>query len=303
LRIAGSQNRVENMAEMIEKLIQDYRDRAVTRREFIHRAVLVTGSLTVATTLVDALAPTRSCANQVDTNDPALISTDVKYPLADGVGLSGYLTRPKGDDKRPAVIVIHGWTGIDDHIRDVGRRLAKAGYVALVPDLLSRSGGTSAFSSGEAATKELYKLGDETFTKDLTGAVNHLNGQNFVRANKIGVIGFCWGGGRALMFTTRSKDLAASVIYYGENPQNIDDVQNIAAPVLGQYGGADARITSGVPQLEAAMKKYGKSFEYKIYPGAPHAFNSDDRPSSYREEAAKEAWGRTLEFFKKHLQS
>jgi carboxymethylenebutenolidase len=185
----------------------------------------------------------------------------------------------------------------------VGRRLAKAGYVALVPDLLSRSGGTGAFSSGEAATKELYRLGDEMFTKDLSGAVNYLNGQNFVRANKIGVTGFCWGGGRALMFTTRNKDLAASVIYYGENPQNLEDVRNITVPVLGQYGGADERITSGVPQLEAAMKKYGKSFEYKIYPGAPHAFFTDTSPRSYREEAAKEAWGRTLEFFKKHLQS
>lgn len=275
----------------------------VSRREFLQKSVLVAGSAVAANVLGDFLVSAPAHAAQVDANDPALISADVKYSAADGVGLSGYLTRPKGDDKRPAVIVIHGWTGIDDHTRDVGRRLAKAGYVALVPDLLSRSGGTGAFSSGEAATKELYKLGDEMFTKDLTGAVNHLNGQNFVRANKIGVIGFCWGGGRALMFTTRSKDLAASVIYYGENPQNIDDVQNIAAPVLSQYGGADARITSGVPQLEAAMKKHGKSFEYKIYPGAPHAFNSDNDPRSYREEAAKEAWARTLEFFKKHLQS
>ncbi len=291
------------MAERIEKLIQDYRDHAVTRREFMQRALLLTGSLAAASTLVDALAPTFSLANLVDPNDPALASGEIRYNAADGAAIGGYLTRPKGDDKRPAVIVIHGWTGIDDHIRDVGRRLAKAGYVALVPDLLSRSGGTNAFSSGEAATKELYRLGDEMFTKDLTGAVNHLKGQNFVRANKIGVTGFCWGGGRALMFTTRSKDLAASVIYYGENPRNLEDVQNIVAPVLGQYGGADDRITSGVPQLEAAMKKYGKSFEYKIYPGAPHAFNTDDSPRSYREAAAKEAWGRTLEFFKKNLQS
>ena len=275
----------------------------VSRREFLQKSALVAGSAVAANALGNFLVSAPAYGAQVDANDPALISADVKYPSVDGVGLSGYLTRPKGDDKRPAVIIIHGWTGIDDHIRDVGRRLAKAGYVALVPDLLSRSGGTGAFSSGEAATKEIFRLGDEVFTKDLTGAVNHLNGQNFVRANKIGVTGFCWGGGRALMFTTRSKDLAASVIYYGENPRNIEDVKNITAPVLGQYGGDDERITSGVPQLEAAMKKYGKSFEYKIYPGAPHAFNSDTSPRSYREEAAKEAWDRTLGFFKKHLQS
>ena len=93
------------------------------------------------------------------------------------------------------------------------------------------------------------------------------------------------------------------MIYYGGNPPNLEDVKNITAPVLGQYGGADEPITSAVPQLEEAMKKHGKSFEYKIYPGAPHAFNSDTSPQSYREDAAKEAWGRTLEFLKKNLQS
>ena len=152
-------------------------------------------------------------------------------------------------------------------------------------------------------SRRVRKLDDDTLTKDLTGGINYLKGQSFVGANKIGVIGFCWGGGKALLFTTRSKDLAASVIYYGSNPRNLEDVKNITAPVLGQYGGADEPITSAVPQLEEAMKKYGKSFEYKIYPGAPHSFNSDTSPQSYREDAAKEAWGRTLEFFKKNLQS
>jgi carboxymethylenebutenolidase len=286
-----------------KQLLRQQGREEVSRREFLRKGAIMAGSAVAANALGELLVSAPAFAAQVDASDPALISGDVRYSAADGVGLTGYLTRPKGDDKRPAVIVIHGWTGIDDHIRDVGRRLAKAGYVALVPDLLARSGGTSAFSSGETATKELYRLGDEMFTKDLSGAVNYLNGQNFVRVNKIGVIGFCWGGGKALMFTTRSKDLAASVIYYGSNPPNLDDVKNISAPVLGQYGGVDERVTAGVPQLEAAMRKYGKSFEYKIYPGAPHAFNTDTSPRSYREDAAKEAWARTLEFLKKHLQS
>jgi carboxymethylenebutenolidase len=296
-------SRKEIVAENVERLIEEYGKSKITRREFIHRAVVLTGSLVAATTLVDAITPTTSHANLVDPNDASLISGEVKYNAADGANISGYLTRPKADGKYPAVIVIHEWRGQNDHIRDVSRRLAKAGYVALAPDLLSRLGGTESFSSGQAATDGLYKLGDDNFTKDLTGAVNYLNSRNFVRANKIGVTGFCWGGARALLFTTRHQGLAASVIYYGENPKNLDDVKNITAPVLGHYGGADERVTSGVPQLEAAMKKYGKSFEYKIYPGAPHSFNSDDNPQSYREEAAKEAWARTLEFFKKHLQS
>jgi carboxymethylenebutenolidase len=291
------------MAENIEQLIQDYRDNTITRREFIYRAIVFTGSLAAASTLVDALAPPTSYAAQVDPNDPALTSSEIKYTSTDGAPIGAYVTRPRGDGPRPAVVVIHGWDGINDHIRDVARRLAKAGYVALAPDLLSRQGGTSSFANSESAIEAGRKLDDEMITKDLTGGINYLKGQSFVRANKIGITGFCWGGGRALMFTTRSKDLAASVIYYGENPRNLEDVKNITAPVLGNYGGADERITSGVPQLAEAMKKYGKSFEYKIYAGAPHAFNTDTSPRSYREEAAKEAWAKTIEFFNKHLGS
>jgi len=291
------------LAENIEKLAQEYRDGRIGRREFIRRAAVLTGSFAAATSLIDSLLSPSAHAAQVDPNDPALTSSDAKFAADDGAAISGYLTRPKGDGRHPAVVVIHGWDGINDHIRDVARRIAKAGYVALAPDLLSRQGGTSSFPSTEAAIQAGRKLDDEMITKDLTGAVNFLKAQNFVRANKIGVIGFCWGGGKTLLFTTRSKDLAAAVIYYGDNPRNLDDVKNITAPVLGQYGGADDRITSGVPNLEEAMKKYGKSFEYKVYSGAPHAFNTDTSPRSYREEAAKEAWGRTLDFFKKHLQS
>ncbi|MBI2531805.1 MAG: dienelactone hydrolase family protein [Deltaproteobacteria bacterium] len=290
------------MAENVEKRIQEYRDSQITRREFIHRALVLTGSLAAATTLVDSLRPATANAAQVDPNDPALTSSDVKFAAPDGAGVSGYLTRPRGDGQRPAVLVVHLWNGIDDHIRDVARRLAKIGYVALVPDLLSRQGGTSSFASQEAAIAAGRKLDDDTITRDLAGGVNFLKGQNFVRANRIGVTGFCWGGGKALMFTTRSKDLAASVIYYGASPTNVDDVKNITAPVLAHYGELDERINSGLPKLEEAMKRYGKSFEYKIYAGAPHSFNSDTSPQSYRPEAAKEAWSRTLAFFKKHLE-
>jgi carboxymethylenebutenolidase len=275
----------------------------ISRREFLHKSALVAGSAVAANALGDFLASASANAAQVEPSDPALTSGEVKFNATDGTSIGGYLTRPKGDAARPAVVVIHPWDGLSDHIRDVARRLAKAGYVALAPDLLSRQGGTSSFASSEAAIAAGRKLDNADIAKDLTGGINYLKRQSFVGASKIGVIGFCWGGGKALMFTTRSKDLAAAVIYYGDNPANLDDVKNITAPVLGQYGGADERITSGVPQLEAAMKKYGKSFEYKIYPGAPHGFNTDTSPRSYREEAAKEAWGRTLEFFKKNLQS
>ncbi len=291
------------MDRTIKELAEAHASGAINRREFIRLGAVIAGSIAGATALVDSIVPTTSYAAQVDPNDPALTSTEVKYNAGDGAAISGYLSRPKGDNRRPAVIVIHEWRGINDHIRDVARRLATAGYVALAPDLLSRHGGTASFPNPEAATETLLKVDEEVITADLAATANYLKGQNFVRPNKIGVIGFCWGGGKALLFTTRTKDLAATVIYYGDNPRNLEDVKNITAPVLGQYGGADERITSGVPKLEETMKKYGKSFEYKIYPGAPHSFNSDTNPRSYREEAAKEAWARTLEFFNKYLKS
>jgi carboxymethylenebutenolidase len=265
--------------------------------------VLWTGSVAIASSLLDSLTPAAVNANQVDPNDPALTSADVQYPAADGASINAYVTRPKADGRRPAVIVVSDNTGLEDHNRDIGRRLAKAGYVAIVPDVLSREGGTKSFPNQQAVAKAVASLTDDNLMKDLMGAQNYIKGQSFVQPSKIGVIGFCWGGGKSFLFTTQSKDLAASVIYYGPMPENFDIVKNITAPVLGNYAGLDKPITSQVPRLAEEMKKYGKSFDYKIYPDAPHAFNSDVRPDRYRPEAAKDAWNRTLAFFKQHLQS
>lgn len=290
------------MPEDIKYLVQSYRAGTITRREFMRRAMFWTGSAAVAASLLDSLSPAAVHANQVDPNDPALISADVKYPATDGASINAYVTRPKGDGRRPAVIVVSDNSALDDHNRDIGRRLAKAGYVAIVPDVVSREGGTNSFPNREAVAQAISKLNDDNLMKDLMGAQNYIKGQSFVQANKIGVVGFCWGGGKTFLFTTQSEDLAAAVIYYGPIPQNLDGVKNITAPVLGNYGELDKPISSQVPRLAEEMKKYGKSYDYKIYPDAPHAFNSDVRPDRYRPEAAKDAWARTLEFFKKHLQ-
>jgi carboxymethylenebutenolidase len=291
------------MAEELKQMLREYRDGKLSRREFIHRAIVLAGSLAAATTLVDALAPTTSHANQVDPNDPALISSDIKYSSTDGVSIGAYLTRPKGEGRLPGVLVLHENRGLVDHIRDVARRLAKAGYVALAPDLLSRQGGTGSFGSPAEAIEGIRKVDEEVVTKDLNGGINYLKGQSYVRANKIGVVGFCWSGGQATLILTRNRELTAGVIYYGRNPNDLDDVKNITGPVLANYGEEDERITAKVPELVEAMKKHGKSFDYKIYPGAQHAFNNDTNPQRYNAEAAKDAWNRTLEFFKKHLQS
>ncbi|MBI4528047.1 MAG: dienelactone hydrolase family protein [Deltaproteobacteria bacterium] len=289
------------MADTIER-IEGTENEYISRREFIQKSAVITGGL-AATALADSANPSRSYSAQVDPNDPGLSSTEIKFPSTDGTPIGGYLTRPKKDGSLPAVVVIHENRGLNDHIRDVARRLAKAGYVALAPDLLTRQGGTASFATPDDAIAAIRKVDEDTITKDLTGAINYLKGQNFVRSNKIGVVGFCWGGGNSLLIATRNRDLAAAVVYYGRSPKNLDDVQNISGAVLGHYGEKDQPITSAVPKLEAAMKKHGKSFEYKVYPGAPHAFNNDTNPQRYNASAAKEAWDRTLEFFKKHLQS
>ena len=290
------------MEEENRKTLDEERYGAISRREFMQRSAVLTGGLATVTGLVGSLAAPAVYANEVDPNDPALTSSNVKFNSTDGTSVAGYLTRPKDNVPRPAIVVIHENQGLTDHIRDVARRLAKAGYVALAPDLLSREGGTASFSTGQEAIAGIGKLDEESVTKDLTASINYLKGQSFVRANKIGVIGFCWGGGNALLIATRNKDLAAAVVYYGRSPKNLDDVKNITAAVLEHYGALDQAITPQQPKLEEAMKKYGKSFEYHIYADAPHAFNNDTNPERYRADAAKEAWGRTLDFFKKNLQ-
>ena len=290
------------MTEQIEELRKQYLAGKVSRREFIQRAVLLTGSLAAGASILGSLSPQRVGAAQVDPGDPTLTSSDVKYAAPDGTSVNAYLTRPRGNEKHPAIVVIHDNGALDDHNRDVARRLAKAGYVTIVPDLLSRQGGTDTFPNRDAVAQAISKADNEGVMTDLAGAVNYLKAQSFALHNKVGVVGFCWGGGKTLLFTMRSKDLAASVIYYGPIPNDLDGVANITAPVLAHYGELDKPITSQVPRLEEAMKKYGKSYEYKIYADAPHAFNGDNRPDRYRPEAAKEAWNRTLSFFKKNLQ-
>ena len=290
------------MPEEVKKLIQEYQEGKISRREFIHKAVLVTGSLAAANTLIDSLMPSRSYAAQVDPNDPALTSRNVEYAGKAGA-VSGYLTRPKASGKYPGVIVIHENRGINDHIRDVARRLAKEGFVALAPDFLSRKGGTEKVNPKDEGLANISELAPANgVAEDVGAALAYLQGISEVRGDRVGLVGFCWGGQMTFNSATQVRGLRAVVVYYGRSPNPLDLVEKIEAPVLAHYGGEDKPISDTVPATEAAMKKYNKSYAYKIYPGAKHAFNNDVNPDRYNPEAAKEAWGKTLEFFKKNLQ-
>ena len=290
------------MAEEIKKLVEEYRNGKISRREFIQQAVVLTGSLAAATSLIDSLLSPSAYAAQVDPDDPALASEMVQFPGRAGT-VYGYVSRPKTSGRYPAIIVVHEWNGLNEHIRDVTRRFAKEGYVALAPDYLSRHGGTPVANPKGEGLRNIDELAPaQAMAEDSEAGFSHLKSLPEVRGDRLGIVGFCWGGGGGFFIATQVRGLKAVVIYYGVSPRPLDLVKNIEAPVLVHYGGEDSRVNAGLPATEEAMKKYNKSYTYKIFPGAKHAFNNDDRPAIYHPEAAKEAWGRTLEFFKKHLQ-
>lgn len=291
------------MPEQIKELIQEYEEGKITRRDFIRRAVAITGSFAATNALIQTFIPSFGYAAQVDPNDPALVSSDVQYTGKAGT-VFGYLTRPKASGKHPAIIVIHQDRGLNDHIKDVARRFAKEGFATLAPDYLSRHGGTKkANPKGEGLGNYRELAPVQSIVEDTDAGFAYLRDLPEVRPDRLGVMGFCVGGTMAFTVATQVRGLKAVVVYYGTSPRPLDLVRNIEAPVLAHYGGEDPRVNAGIPATEEAMKKYGKSFTYKIYPGAQHAFNEDTRPDRYHPEAAKEAWAKTLEFFKKHLQS
>lgn len=211
---------------------------------------------------------------------------------------NGYLARPQGIGNYPAVIVIHEFWGLVDHIKDIARRLANEGYTALAVDLFN---GKSA-SKPEEAMKIRQEFSEEKVLGDLKGAIAYLKTLSYVNPKRIGSVGFCMGGWLSLSLACHSKELAGAVVFYGRIPAQIDLVKDLFCPILGNYGGADPGITEAdINRLKAALTNYGKKFDIKIYPRAPHAFFNDTR-ESYRPDAAKDAWNRTLTFFTESLQ-
>src|SRR5258706_6670097 len=291
------------MPEEIKNLVEEYRGGKLSRRDFIQKAMLLTGSLAIATSLIDTLAGAPAYAAQVDPNDPGLNSKAVEFP-GPGGPVKGYLTEPKAPGRYPAVIVVHENRGLNDRIRDVARRLAKEGFVALAPDLLSHKGGMDKVNPQNSGSLNIRELAPtEAVAEDVGAAFAYLQTLPEVRGDRVGLTGFCWGGQQTFNAATRVKGLKAVVVYYGSMPTPPELLEKIEAPVMAHYGGEDKRISDTVPATEAAMKKYNKSYTYKIYPGARHAFNNDANPGSYNAEAAKEAWAKTVDFFKKNLQS
>jgi carboxymethylenebutenolidase len=229
-----------------------------------------------------------------------LTRDDVRYASGD-IQMAAYLARPKAKGTYPGVIVIQEWWGLNEHIKDVARRLAREGYVALAPDLYSCLGHNVTADPNEAG-RLMSSLKQEQALKDLQATVGYLKGADGVDAGRIGVIGFCMGGTYALLLPCHNREIKAAAPFYGQVPSPPDPLKNLACPVLYIYGDADGWITmADVSRLQDALKRYGKPGEVKIYPGAPHAFFNDTRKDVYRPTEAADAWRRVLDFFAGHL--
>jgi carboxymethylenebutenolidase len=284
------------MDQRIINLFDEYTHRPLSRKEFLDRLLLLAGSAAVATTALSLLEPGYAQAATVPSLADDLVEETVTWP-GDGATVSGYLVHAKGKKKRGAVVVIHENRGLTPHIKDVTRRVAQAGYLALGVDALSVVGGTPA---DEDKGREL--IGQLDAQKNLT---NYLAALTYLRARpecngRTGCVGFCWGGGLANQLAVHDPKLNAAVAYYGQQPK-AEDVPQIKANIMLHYGGLDQRINAGIPAYEAALKAAHIPYELFVYEGVNHAFNNDTSPARYNPEAAKLAWERTLRLFKEKL--
>lgn len=226
--------------------------------------------------------------------------TSVQYQSGK-VEMKAFVAAPQTKEKRPSIIIVQEWWGLTDHMKDIARRYAMEGYVAIAPDLYSRLGHALTTDAGEAG-KLMNTLKQEDGLADLNATVAYLKSVPEVDATKIGITGFCMGGSYALMLPCINQEIKAAVPFYGQVPNPDTPIQKLACPVLYFYGEDDGWITKAdVQRLAAALKKYNKPGDIKTYPNAPHAFFRDTDPSVYRPEAAKDAWARTKAFFKQHL--
>lgn len=284
------------MTERMESVIEAYRDGALDRRAFMARLIALTGSMAAAHMMLEASGLANTLVSETESRRQKVASETVSYRGADGVSLSGYLSLPEGKGRSGAVLVIHENRGLNDHTRDVARRFAAEGFVALAPDILARKGGTGAMASPDAAREAIGAIPAAEALNDLKAGLQYLDRHKRVRSGRLASVGFCWGGARSFLLATESERLRAAVVFYGSAPPP-EKLTQVRCPVLGLYGETDERITSRVPEVAEALKKAGKSFEYKIYAGAGHAF-FNDTGERYHAEAARDAWQRTLAFLR-----
>lgn len=284
----------------VMKLFDQYVHGQLSRRGFLQSAGRFTVGAVTAEGLLAALAPNFADAEQVAPGDARIKASYVEYPSPNGYGkLRGYLVYPAGaTGKLPTVLVVHENRGLNPHIEDVARRLALDNFIAFAPDALFPLGG---YPGDEDKARELFPKLDQTKTReDFVTAAQVLKA--LPQSNgKLGVVGFCYGGGIANLLASRLPEVAAAVPFYGAPPP-LEDVSKIKASVLVHHAGKDERLLAAWPKYEEALKAAKIDYQAYIYAGVDHGFNNDTTPR-YDDAAAKLAWQRTLTLFNKTLRA
>ena len=280
-------------------LFDAYVHGGMDRRGFLEKAQKFAKAGVTAAGLLAALSPNFAAGQQVRQDDPRLTIERVSYPSPNGTGsVKGYLVRPAsaGSSKLPAILVVHENRGLNPHIEDIARRLALDGFMAFAPDGLTVAGG---YPGDEDKAREAFgKLNGAKMLEDFLAAAQWLKARND-STGKLGVVGFCYGGGVAHQLAIRLPDLNASVPFYGNVPAPADAAK-VKAPMLVHLAGMDERINAAWPAYEAALKTAGVRFTMHQYAGTQHGFNNDTTPR-FDVPAAKLAWDRTVAFFKATL--
>ena len=289
--------RKEDIKQEVFDLYDDYAHNRIDRRQFLDKlSVYAIGGLTVAS-LLSFISPDYYGKIQIERQDSRLKSEFIMYNSAKGGGeIKGLLSRPiDAKGKLPGIIVVHENRGLNPHIEDVGRRAGLAGFISLAPDALTPLGGYPGNDDdGRALQKERNR---DEMLEDFIAAFEYLK-VHLGCSGKVGVVGFCFGGWISNMMAVKVTDLSAAIPFYGGQPT--EDIEKINAPLQLHFGELDKRVNEGWPAYEAALKANNKEYEAFIYPNANHGFHNDTTPR-YDEEAAKLAWQRTIDFFKKNL--
>lgn len=285
------------MRQEIIDLYDEFTHRGLDRRVFMTRLAELTGGTAAAAAALALLRADPAKAAMIAPDDPRLRTERVAIP-SKGYEIKAYMARPAGaSGKLPAVIVVHENRGLNAHIEDVARRAAAEGFTALAVDFLSPLGGTP--SDEDKAREMIGRLDQKAVVADARTVIEWLKARPDSNG-KVGIVGFCWGGGVVGRVATLVPELDAGVVFYGRTPP-LEEVSNIRAPLLLNYAGQDQNVNANVPAFEKALKDAGKTYTLHMYEGAQHAFHNDTSEARYNPEAAKQAWERTVAFFKREL--
>lgn len=275
----------------------EYTHLTLDRRAFMDKLTKLAGSSAAAAAIAPMLAANSARAAMVPEDDARLSAEDITYPGNESE-MRGYFVRPaEMQGSLPAVIVIHENRGLNPHIRDVARRMALEGFVALAPDFLSPLGGTP--EDEDEARSMFGELDRGQTIANGVATIAYLKGLEGTNG-KVGAIGFCWGGGMVNSLAVNAPELNAAVAYYGAQPDP-QEVEQIEAPLLLHYAGLDERINAGIHAFREALEAAGKEYTIHMYEGVNHAFNNDTSEARYNKEAADLAWRRTVDFLKEKL--